>query len=206
MPKILIADDHVIVRKGLLFLCKTSFGFEDVDEVTNGNELMMALKRQQYTHLILDLILTDGATLEIAPAIAQLYPELHILIFTAQSLDLYRVALNSYGITRFISKEAPERDTIMALKAFLNNAVNDHTLGVAFSPDNDNTEHRFSPRELEVLQYLITGMRNAEIAQKLCVAENTIATVKRRILDKTGTDNVIALKEWLAVYQHRRDQ
>ncbi|MBS1664184.1 MAG: response regulator [Bacteroidetes bacterium] len=83
-PQILLADDHSMIRKGLKLLLQLHLGFTDVSEVVSCNELMKELSRKKYTHLVLDIILSDGSTLEILPNIQRLYPDLQIMVFSMQ--------------------------------------------------------------------------------------------------------------------------
>ena len=80
-PKILLADDHSMIRKGIKILCEHNLGYKGVEEVTNCNQLMRSLARTKFTHLILDINLSDGNSLEILPNIRSLYPELKIIAF-----------------------------------------------------------------------------------------------------------------------------
>jgi DNA-binding NarL/FixJ family response regulator len=84
--KVIIADDHSIVRMGLSSLIK-QFNVQVVDEVATCNELMQALKNDTYTHLVLDIILPDGNTLEIIENINNSYPKLSILIHSMQPIE-----------------------------------------------------------------------------------------------------------------------
>jgi DNA-binding NarL/FixJ family response regulator len=86
--KVIIADDHSIVRMGLGSLIK-QLGVNVVDEVSNCAELMSQLNNQTYSHLILDLIMPDGNALEIIENINNLYPNLTILIHSMQPVEVY---------------------------------------------------------------------------------------------------------------------
>ena len=88
-PKILIADDHSMIRKGLKLHMQLTLGYNDLHEVGTCNELMTELVKNKYTHLILDIILSDGSTLEVIPNIRRVYPDLHILIFSMQPAEIY---------------------------------------------------------------------------------------------------------------------
>src|ERR1700730_17319044 len=68
-PQILLADDHSMIRKGLKLLLQLHLSFTEVSEVVSCNELMKELSKKKYTHLVLDIILSDGSTLEILPTI-----------------------------------------------------------------------------------------------------------------------------------------
>jgi len=81
-PCILIADDHSIIRIGLKIFMQVNLGYKDVHEVSTCNNLMKELIKKKYTHLILDIILSDGNTLEVIPNIRRVYPELNIMIFS----------------------------------------------------------------------------------------------------------------------------
>ncbi|RYD96823.1 MAG: response regulator transcription factor, partial [Sphingobacteriales bacterium] len=71
-PAILLADDHSIIRKGLKLYIQLQIGYSDISEVANCSALMRELVKRPYTHLVLDIILSDGSTLEIIPNIRRL--------------------------------------------------------------------------------------------------------------------------------------
>ena len=83
-PNIILADDHSMVRKGMKLLIKSQLGCKNVTEASSCNELMNELQKKQCTHLIADVIFSDGTALEVVPTIRKLYPELHIMIFSMQ--------------------------------------------------------------------------------------------------------------------------
>lgn len=195
----MICDDHFMVRKGLVAVCQTQFGLTSIDEASSCSELMEVLKRKSFTHVILDLVLSDGVTMEILPNIRCLYPELNILVFSMQPSGLYRAGLARYGITQYISKSAPERQTIRQLQDFLYNSP------VAVlkppKPTEKTAFDKLTPRETEVLHYLLIGLGSAEIGHILNMKQNTISTFKRRILEKSNTKNVFELKELAAIHK-----
>jgi two-component system, NarL family, invasion response regulator UvrY len=199
MKELLICDDHFMVRKGLVAICQTQFGLTSIDEASSCNELMRALKRKTYTHAIVDLVLSDGVTMEILPNIRCLYPELGLLVFSMQPFGMYRAGLARYGITQFISKAAPERETFRGLQDFLYNSPSRAT-DVA-KPLEKTAFDKLTPRETEVLHYLLMGMGSAEIGNILNMKQNTISTFKRRILEKSNTKNVFELKELAAIHK-----
>lgn len=199
MRELLIADDHYMIRKGLIAVCQTQFGMMQVDEATSCNELMKALKRKQYTHAIIDLVLSDGVTMEVLPNVRCLYPDLNILVFSMQPFGMYRAGLARYGITQFISKASPERDTFRQLQDFLYN--NHPRVPMESKPLEKSAFDKLTPRETEVLHYLLMGMGSAEIGHILNMKQNTISTFKRRILEKSNTKNVFELKELASIHK-----
>jgi two-component system invasion response regulator UvrY len=201
MKELLIADDHHVVRKGLTVICQKEFGLGQVDEAASCSEIMSALKRKRYTHAILDLVLSDGMTLEIVPNVRRLYPNLNMLIFSMQPFGMYRAGLERYGITNYLSKAAPERETLRCLQDFLYG--NSNSPVKVESVDNllpgGSLFDRFTPREKVVLHYLLLGLGSNEIGDMLGMKQNTISTFKKRILEKSDTRNVVELKEMVAI-------
>ncbi|MEX0636892.1 MAG: response regulator, partial [Ferruginibacter sp.] len=88
-PEILIADDHSMIRKGLKLLLQIQLGYQQITEVGSCSGLMNELVKKKYSHLILDIILSDGNSLEIIPNIRRVYPDLKILIFSMQPSEVY---------------------------------------------------------------------------------------------------------------------
>src|SRR4029077_17086842 len=119
-PKILIADDHSMIRKGLKLHMQLTLGYTDIHEVATCNDLMKELVKNKYTHLVLDIILSDGSTLEVIPNIRRVYPELHILVFSMQPAEIYGEALKQFGIQYYMSKTVGEDEMIRVLQKFLN--------------------------------------------------------------------------------------
>lgn len=115
-PQILLADDHSMIRKGLKLYLQLNLGYSDIQEVDSCGGLMKELIKKRYTHLILDIILADGSTLEVIPNIRRVYPDLHIMIFSMQPAEIYGEAVKQFGINYYLSKSAGEEEIILALK------------------------------------------------------------------------------------------
>lgn len=197
-PQILLADDHSMIRKGLKLLLQLHFGFTDVYEVVSCNELMKELIKKKYTHLVLDIILSDGSTLEILPNIRRVYPDLRIMVFSMQPAEVYGKALKQYGIEHYLPKTTPEEETIRLLQRFLQNELPLRDHGPIKYPNNPFSA--LAPRELEILHYVLKGYGTKEIAETLNVRMNTVSTVKNRIFEKTHTSNLKELIELATLY------
>jgi len=197
-PKILITDDHSMIRKGLKIYLQVNLGNKFVDETSSCSELLMALKRKVYTHLILDIILGDGSTLEVIPTIRSLYPALNILIFSMQAPEVYGEALRQYGIFNYLPKSAGEEEILSVLNRFLQNQQETSTKHKTTGSSNPFTT--LSARELEVLHYLLKGFGTKDVSEQLNLKMNTISTLKNRILAKTNSLNMKHLMELAAMY------
>jgi two-component system, NarL family, invasion response regulator UvrY len=197
-PTILIADDHSIIRKGLKLYMQLNFSYTNITEVATCHELMNELVKKKYTHLVLDLILSDGNTLEVIPNIRRVYPELNIMVFSMQPNEVYGEALKQYGINYYLFKSVGEEEIIDNLRRFLNNQVITRTSNL--NSFKGNPFSALAPRELEVLHYVLKGVGTKEISETLNLKMNTISTVKNRIFEKTNAGNIKELMQLATLY------
>lgn len=197
-PSILIADDHSMIRKGLKLYMQLNLGYSDIHEVGSCNELMKELVKKKYTHLVLDIILSDGSTLEVIPNIRRVYPEMHILVFSMQPAEIYGEALKQYGIQNYLSKSSGEEEIILALQKFLKNEA--PLLKGNNIQHIDNPFKSLAPRELEILHYILKGIGTKHIAETLNLKMNTVSTIKTRIYEKTHAGNIKELIELASLY------
>ncbi|MBS1772448.1 MAG: response regulator transcription factor [Bacteroidetes bacterium] len=197
-PCILIADDHSMIRKGIKLILQTQLGATDVSEVSNCSGLMNELLKKKYTHLILDIILSDGTSLEVIPNIIKLYPDLKIMVFSMLNAEVYGEALKQYNIHRYLQKTTKEEDTIKFLRDF----ITDKEINIADSNQGSksNPFSSLSARELEVLHYMLSGNRTKDIATILNLRMTTVSTLKNRIFEKTQTSNLKELIQIASLY------
>ncbi len=196
-PSILLADDHSIIRNGLKLYLQLNIGCTDISEAGSCHALMNELVKKKYTHLVLDIILSDGSTLEVIPNIKRVYPELNIMVFSMQPVEVYGEALKQYGITHYLSKTVSEDEIIEMLHRFIHN---EKTVFKKQPVTKDNPFSALAPRELEILHYVLKGIGTKEIADNLNLKMNTISTMKNRIYEKTNAGNIKELMELATLY------
>lgn len=197
-PVILIADDHSMIRKGMKLYMQMNLGYHDVKEAGTCNELMKELVKQRYTHLILDLILSDGSALEVIPNIRRVYPDIQVMIFSMQPAEVYGEALKQYGIEYYLSKSAGEEEMLLTIRRFIENELPGRNDG--FTSRQENPFSHLAPRELEILHYVLKGLGTKEIADALNLKMSTISTLKTRIFEKTSAGNIKELLELATLY------
>jgi len=197
-PCVLIADDHSMIRTGLKIFIQVNLGYKDISEVSTCNNLMKELVKKKYTHLILDIILSDGNTLEVIPNIRRVYPELNIMIFSMQPAEVYGEAVKQYGINYYLPKSTGEEEMLQLLQRFLQNEVPLKRHPVLQNPENPFSS--LSPRELEILHYLLKGLGTKETSEILNLKMNTVSTMKNRIFEKTNAGNIKELIELATLY------
>lgn len=197
-PSIVIADDHSMIRKGIKLLLQANLGYNDVRETTTCNALMVELMTRDCSHLILDIIFSDGTALEVIGNIKRLYPSLSIMIFSMQLAEVYADAFKQYDVHYFLSKSTSEECTVMMLKRFLQNEAPPVLTFNTFNQKNPFSS--LSPRELEVIHYILNGHPTKTIAKTLNLGMSTVSTLKKRIYEKTETENLKQLMELASLY------
>ncbi len=193
MEQIIIADDHSMIRKGLRLLLMNRLLCNNVVEADSCNALMNELKRETYTHIILDVILSDGTSLEIVPTIRKLYPDIKVMIFSMQPYEIYADAFRLYDIQYYLPKSSDEETIVSYIRKFINNEKSPNHINN--NAENSNPFSLLTPRELEILHYLLSGNKTNDIAKTLNLSNNTVSTFKKRIFEKTGVNNLAQLYE-----------
>lgn len=184
--KILLGDDHPMIRKGLQIALSSLFpsGIQ-VYEASSCNSIMKELARNEFTHIILDVELSDVSILEILPNIVNLYPDIRIAIYSMQPENIYARQIHQFGISYYISKGANECETIALFKKFVNN----ESLTNSDDLYPENPFSNLTARELEILYYLLKGVGSVEIAQTLNLFWNSVSRSKSNIFKKTNVKN-----------------
>jgi DNA-binding NarL/FixJ family response regulator len=195
--KVIIADDHSIVRMGLSAILK-KFHSGVIDEVSTCAQLMQQLQNETYTHLILDIILPDGNSLEIIENINNLYPKMSILIHSMQPIEVYGKIIKKYQIHSYLHKGVSENELNFHLESFIKGVP----LSISKIIENDvNPFSTLAVRELEVLHYLLNGYRTKEISTMLGLKMNTISTIKSVIFEKVKAESFTHLLQLAHVHQ-----
>jgi DNA-binding NarL/FixJ family response regulator len=197
--KILLADDHSLIRKSLKLLIEMSFGMKgDIAEVSTCTDLMKEVSTKKYTHLILDLILADDNALTVIPDIRRVSPDLRIFVFSMQPPSLYGKNIEKLGIYHYCSKTTSEEETMYYLQSFLQNKDFSTPRALEVS---ENPFSKFTSREYQIFTFVIKGMGTKEIAVKLNLKSNTVSTFKNQIFEKTQTANLRELIELATLYK-----
>lgn len=195
--KIIVADDHAMVRKGIRLLLTAKLNCKLVSEADSCNALMNELKQGGTTHVILDVIFADGTSLEVVPIIRRLYPAVKIMIYSMQPVSIYAEAFRQYDIQYYLAKSATEQDAVTTIQRFLDNKPNAGNTKPAGGENNPFS--LLAPRELEILHYLLNGHKTSDIAKTLNLGNSTVSTMKARIFEKTHASSLAQLFEMAAL-------
>jgi DNA-binding NarL/FixJ family response regulator len=195
--KVLVAEDHSIVKMGLTAILN-KLNVQKVSDVSTCAELMIELGNNEYTHLILDIILPDGNTLEFIESINEKYPHISILVHSMQPVEVYGKISNKYKIHSYLHKGASESEINYHLELF----IKGHPLTIKKKVEEaGNPFSTLAVRELEILHYLLNGYRTKEIANSLGLKMNTVSTIKSNIFEKVKADSFTHLLQLAHVHQ-----
>lgn len=202
--RILLADDHAVIRTGLRYLLARHFQVQEVDEADSCTSLLAALDATVYTHVILDLQLGDCNSMEHIGQMRERFPGLPFLVYTMSPEAIFGKRLMQMGVEGFLSKQADEAEVIRALQLFFNGGrYISEELKPLMVQEPGRPENPFtglSERETSVLRYMLQGLRVKEISNQMDLKMSTVATYKVRIFEKLSVDNVMDLQRMADVY------
>ena len=208
MKKVLLAEDHSIVLKGLLLIFEKEFPGYEVYTVNSLAGLMKTLQQESFCLAVIDMQLEDGLSLSLVPDILRLYPAMPLLMFTGFSEDVYAQRLFRYGVKGFLHKNSPESEIVYALQTVLAGKTYLSDYYRAWlqdrrenKPAQDNPFQQLSPRELETALLLLKGKRSSEICSALNIQPSTVTTHKIKIFTKLGVTNIVDLEKLASAYQ-----
>ncbi|MCO6173419.1 response regulator transcription factor [Flavobacterium sp. NRK F10] len=200
--KILIVDDHVVVRLGVEILLKDEINNFEIYEAENFSQCLDKISKDKFDLVILDIHLPDGKRTEMIKDIKSIQ-DIKVLIFSAH--EEVNVASNflKAGANGFVSKFVDEKKLLSAIHAILSgeNFFDADVIKYSNSHGFDSFEEILSSRELEVANLLVQGFGNLEISNELNIKMSTVSTYKTRIFEKLKVLNTIELASLFKTYQ-----
>ncbi|MFM9971307.1 MAG: response regulator [Burkholderiales bacterium] len=192
MIRILIADDHAIVRQGLRQLLAASSDFQVLGEATNGHEVLARLRELPCDVVVLDLSMPGRSGIDLIKQIKLEHPKLRILVFTMHEEQQYAVRTIKAGASGYLTKESASDLLPAAIRkiasggAYITPAVAEQ-LALDVMPHSSAAPHlALSDREFQVMRMLVAGTSVTAIAEELHLSVKTISTHKARLMQKLG--------------------
>ena len=196
MIRVFLAEDHIVVLRGLEALLRTEPGIEVVGSASDGITALEAITRQKPDVLLLDLGLPRKSGLQILPEIRTESPETKIVVLTSFSDDETVFAAIQAGALSYLLKDCSPEELVQAIwmayegKPTLPADIALRLIHEINRPsDRPSTQEPLTGRELEVLRLIARGLTNQEIADKLVISETTVRTHVSNILDKLHLAN-----------------
>jgi two-component system, NarL family, response regulator DevR len=198
--KLVIVDDHQVVRLGLQALLGVEPDFEVIGQAATADEALVLLERTQPQIVLMDVRLPGRSGLDVCREIKQRWPSVHVIMLTSYADDqLVMDAINN-GAEGYVLKKVEGDDLMKAIRAvatggaIIDSAVTQSVLKRVRQAEQEMSNHAFqelSTRECEVLQLISEGKTNGEIAYQLNLSEKTVGNHVSTILAKLGLTNRI---------------
>ncbi|MES2787128.1 MAG: response regulator transcription factor [Pseudomonadota bacterium] len=196
MTRIVIADDHAIVREGLKRIVSSAGDLEVVDEAADGNRVMEVVRGQEFDVLVLDLSMPGRSGMELIKLVKATRPKLRILVLSMHQELQYAVRAIKSGASGYLTKESAPAQLVDAIRkiagggAFVTAEVAQQlALGAMPGGASAAPHETLSDREFEVMRLLVAGASVTDIAARLKVSVKTVSTHKSNLMQKMGLDN-----------------
>ena len=190
MIRVLIADDHAVVLKGLKqVLCDTP-DISVAGEATTGQQVLELLRSKPVDVVVLDIAMPDGNGLDVLRTLKRERPSIPVVILSMHSEEQYGVLVLKAGASAYLTKESAPAQLIAAIRKvvtggkYISSALAEKLAFDLETDPNTPPHERLSAREYQVLGLIAIGKTVGEIAQSLSLSPKTISTYRSRILEK----------------------
>jgi len=190
MYRVLLVDDHEIVRKGLRAILDDRFAGIEVAEASSGDQALAALA-QPFDAVILDLSMPGRSGIDLVAEMKHRYPKLPVLIMSLHSEEQFAVRALRAGASGYLTKSAAPEQLISAFERivrggrYISETVAER-LAAAAGGEVGALHDRLSQREFEVMRGIASGESVGEIAERMHLSAKTVSTYRSRLLDKMG--------------------
>ncbi len=190
--RVLIADDHIIVRRGLQHILADAFESLVMGEATNAEEALELVRREDWDIVVLDISMPGRSGLDALKEMKRDRPNLPVLMLSIHPENQFATRALKAGASGYLVKESAPEELVKAInKAVSGGKYVSASLAEKLAADlayagRPLPHQQLSDREYEVLILLASGKTNSEIAERLSLSTKTISTYRARILDKTG--------------------
>lgn len=199
MIKVLIADNHPIIRMGVTNVLEAANGFEVVASAATTSELFEKLEKVSPHVIMLEMDIPEINGIATLRKIKKEYPDVRVLMYSGQSEDVYALSTIRAGAFGYLSKASDIDYIISAVRKVSEGNMfitNELAQRLAFDEGTQKPRRFFrklSTREVEVLKLLASGKRNKDVAIGLNLNEKTVSTYKARLMKKLNVDNMVDL-------------
>lgn len=195
MTKVLIADDHAVVRKGFAQIISETMDLEVTAEAESGDEVLDLVRDSELDVVVLDLNMPGKSGFETLKQLQAQHPDLPILVLSVHGEDQYAVRVLRAGASGYLPKESAPDDLVEAVRRvaegrkYMSPAVAESLLDRMDADTEGPLHESLSDREFQVMRLLASGKRVSDIADMLSLSVKTISTYRSRVLDKMDMDS-----------------
>lgn len=197
--KLLIVDDHFVVRHGTSLILNQAYKKAQIDQVENISDAINKIKNTSYAIILLDISFPKGNVQQLLDQVKVYCPKTKILMFSGLDEEVYALPYLELGADGYLHKLSSEDEIVLAVNAvlkggkFLSESVKSKIVKIALGQSVNNPLDLLSGREIEVARLLAEGLGNQEICNRLNLQKSTVSTYKNRIFEKLDVNNVVEL-------------
>lgn len=202
MIRILVADDHAIVREGLKQIVADTDDIVVVDEASSGQEALNKVLENYYDVVVLDIGLPDMNGLDVLKELKRRRPEIRVLILSIYPEDQYAIRALRAGASGYLTKESVPEELVAAIRRvstghkYISSFLAEK-LAYGLEATGEKLSHQtLSDREFQVMCLIASGKSVGEIAEALFLSVKTISTYRTRVLQKIGVRNSVELTRY----------
>jgi len=193
LKRIIIADDHAVVRTGLQMILDETTDLCICGEASNGYELIEKLNTNNYDLVILDISMPGKDTIDVLKEIQATWAQLPVVILSMNPDEIYAVRMIRNGASAYINKETDPQQIITILrvvlsgKKYFTQTQSEMLAELVIDPEKNTNvllHEALSDREFQIFSMLASGMKKSEIAEKLSISKNTIGNHRSNIMHK----------------------
>lgn len=190
--KILICDDHKIVRVGLRQIIQQLHGVTLIKEAGDGNEALIAMKSDVFDIVLLDISLPDMSGLEILKAVKTKWPSTNVLMLSMHPQEQYAILALKLGASGYLTKDTASEELLLAVMRvssggkYISQSLAER-LTLHLNNDTNQLKHEMlTSREFEIMIKISNGRSLLDIGNDLCISDKTVSTYRSRIMNKMG--------------------
>ena len=192
MIRVLVADDHAVVRRGVVQILAESPHIVVAGEAATGGQVLQAVRENDYDIILLDIAMPGGSGLEVLKQLRSLNPNVRVLILSMYPEKQYAVRALKAGAAGYLTKDSAPDELIEAIDRisqggkYITRSLAQELAGELGGKAGQDPHEALSDREYQVMRLLSAGRNVTEIAAQLSLSVKTVSTYRTRILEKLG--------------------
>ena len=199
--RVLVADDHAVVRRGLKAILAEEFGAAQVGEAQNAQEVLQRVREQDWDILVLDIVMPGRSGLEVLRQLHTTHASLPVLILSMYPEGEYALRALKAGAAGYLTKESAPDELVRAINKvvsggkYVSESLAETVIDV-LQGSEELLHKKLSDRELQVMCMLASGRSVSQIAGDLSLSVKTVSTYRSRVMDKMGMRGNVELARY----------
>jgi two-component system invasion response regulator UvrY len=202
MINVMIVDDHALVRAGLNGMLDNAAGIELIAEAGSGEQAIEIARRKKPDIVLMDISMPGISGLEATRRITSSFPSIRVIALTVHEEIPFPTCLLEAGASGYLTKGSEPAEVINAINTvyrgqqYLTRGIAEKVAFTSLRNRNRSPIERLSEREAEVMLMILQGVRNKDIAERLCLSPKTTSTLRYRLHEKLGVSNDVELTRY----------